>query len=155
MHQNGAPENRPCGNPRDYIISCGWKALQAEFSLEAARLELDILCCGAARYRKWRSLYCTAFIPCTYWTHGIYCTDTLSFPSNPAPLFSPPYNLQLLISPITPIPFSSSCNFQPLGLLWYYRPPSIFITIQKVRGDKEERRGREWKLEGEEGSWKL
>lgn len=51
------------------------------------------------------------------------------------PSFSPsPYNLQLLISPITPIPFSSSCNFQPLGLLWYYRPPSIFITIQKVRG---------------------
>ena len=80
-------------------------------------------------------------------------------PSHSPPIlplfFSSAHNLQLLISPITPIPFSSSCNFQPLGLLWYYRPPSIFITIQKVRGDKEERRGREWKLEGEEGSWKL
>ena len=51
------------------------------------------------------------------------------------PSFSPSlHNLHLLISPITPIPFSPSYNFQPLGLLWYYRPPSIFITIQKVRG---------------------
>ena len=51
------------------------------------------------------------------------------------PSFSPSaHNLQPLISPITSIPFSPSCNFQPLGLLWYYRPPSIFITIQKVRG---------------------